>query len=103
MLVDWNIWLAIIGGAVVSIFFMEKMTWRNSTVHAAAGIFLAYIFHKPVIAILGWDFETYKIAVAAALAATGADVIRTILHMIRNPMEYMRVLLEAWKGKSNGK
>ena len=90
---DWKFWAAILGGAILSVIFGTRISWLVSAANFTSGVFIALIFHIPVLSILKWDPEIFKLATIATLAATGSDIVRMVLNAIRNPLEYLHMIL----------
>jgi hypothetical protein len=91
--------LAIAGGILLSIMFaMDGIVIRTVLINAFSGMFVAIIFHEPLISWLQINDEIYRYAVVALLATTGADLIRTLLSFIRNPGNYIE-FFSIFKGK----
>ena len=93
-----RLWLAILGAVAVKLLLSDRMTLFRSVATSAAGIFAAWVFTDPILNLIGWEPERYRIAAAAMLALTGENLLRRILDFSKSE-SMIADLIKVWRDK----
>lgn len=95
---ELRLWLAIFGAVAVKLLLSDRLTVFRSLATSSAGIFAAWVFTDPILNMLGWEPDRYRIAVAAMLALTGENILRRVLDFTSSE-SMIADLLKLWRGK----
>lgn len=85
--------MAIGAGVIVRLLAAKHSTWWTALKESVVGIFCAYLFTNPVMAVGGLPDDA-RIGVAALLAIWGGKVVVLVLEA-----PSLADLLRAWRGK----
>ncbi|MGK9084939.1 hypothetical protein KXR64_16685 [Brucella intermedia] len=93
---DISFWLAVFGAALFKLATSPRMTWLRSIISVFAALFAAWVFTKPVLALLELDGNTYTIPVAVLAGLTGEGLMKWSIFAANNPKEAIE-FLKVWK------
>lgn len=78
---DFYFWVSVAGAIVVKILLGENHSLKRSIATGLAGIWFAWTFTLPIVALVNWDSETYSVGVAGLLTLTGEGLARQLINL----------------------
>lgn len=94
---DLAFWITVGVATVIKLLTSPAGSLLRTITTAIAAIFSAVVFTDPVLAWLGLDPATYKVAVAALLTLTGEGLMRVAMNLASDPAKAFDYL-KAWRG-----
>lgn len=93
---DWRYYLAMVAAALFKVVLSKTLTFKQSAVSFALGVFSAWVFTRPLIHWAGLDPEVYMVPTAAIIALTGEQIVRRIIRYSERPNDLKNDIKE-WK------
>lgn len=91
-----HVWAAIMGGSILSAFYAHDKTIHAYIINFIAGIIIASNGYIPLVKLLMLDGD-YNSFVALLLAATGSDILKMFLFILRHPLDFVKIIFESIK------